>query len=341
MAEKNKLKLLYILEIMQHTDADHPLNISQIIRNLQSKGINAERKSIARDLHTISEAGFSIVKCESHNDGFYMTDQLFEDYELKILADAIFFATWLTEKDSDKLIQKLKSIATENGKQLISSTTYIDSSLKSEDSTNKIKFDTVLHAIMHRHQISFQYMTVGPDGKKEPYRNGKIYTASPYYLPLYENEYYLIANPSEHEHATHFKLDLMEKIAEIPYPVRPISEIYEFKNQGSSFSITRYLKESVHLYNGTSEVLTLHCSKWVRRNIQKKFGKNTVMINQPNGSFLVHVRVAPSEGFYQWLAGYGCNIVIKEPENVKNEFLEFIDSIEKAYGRKENEHESE
>lgn len=340
MAENNKLKLLYTLEIMQHTDADHPLNISQIIQHLKAKGIHAERKSVARDLQTISEAGFSIEKCENHNDGFYMTDQIFEDYELKILADAVASAAWLTEKDSEKLIQKLASAATENGRNLISSTTYIDSSLKSEDAANKIKFDTVLHAIMDRHQISFQYTVVGPDGKKEPYRGGKVYTASPYYLPLYENEYYLIANPSEHDHATHFKLDLMENITETELPVRPVSEISEFKDQGSSFSINKYLKESVHMYNGVPEALALHCSKWVRRNIQRKFGKNIVMINQPDGSFKVHVKAVASEGFYQWLAGYGRNIVIEEPERIKNEFLEFIDGIQQAYieeKRAENE----
>lgn len=334
MAENNKLKLLYTLEIMQHTDAEHPLNISQIIRNLQTRGIRAERKSVARDLQAMSEAGFSIKKCENNNDGFYMTDHLFEDYELKILADAISSATWLTEKDSEKLIQKLASFATENGKNLISSTTYMDSSLKSEDTTNKIKFDIVLHAIMHQHQISFQYTIIGQNGKKEPYRNGKIYTVSPYYLPLYENEYYLIANPSEHYHATHFKLDLMGKVTETENPIRPICEIFEFKDRGSSFSITRYLRESVHMHNGEPEALTLHCSKWVRRNIQRKFGKNVVMINYPDGSFIVHVKAVPSEGLYQWIAGYGCNIIIQEPENIKNEFLNFIDSIELAYGRK-------
>jgi|GEM_PF-6528801 len=47
----------------------------------------AERKAISRDMQCLEDFGYDIVKCENHNDGWYMIGQAFEDYELKMLVD--------------------------------------------------------------------------------------------------------------------------------------------------------------------------------------------------------------------------------------------------------------
>ena len=107
MAENNKLKLLYILDMMKKTDEFHPLNATQIKEKLKTYMIDAERKSISRDIECLSDAGYSIIKCDNHNKGWYMTDQDFEDYELKILADAVAKAQFLTADDTRKLIKMI------------------------------------------------------------------------------------------------------------------------------------------------------------------------------------------------------------------------------------------
>ena len=45
MPENNKLKLLYILEMMKKTDEFHPLNATQIKEKLKAYMIDAEKKS--------------------------------------------------------------------------------------------------------------------------------------------------------------------------------------------------------------------------------------------------------------------------------------------------------
>ena len=95
MTEKNKLKILYILEMMRKTDENHPLNSSQIAAKLKRQGMEVERKSIGRVLDSLEEAGYSIIKCENHNLGWYMVDQEFENYEIKMLADAVATAKFL------------------------------------------------------------------------------------------------------------------------------------------------------------------------------------------------------------------------------------------------------
>lgn len=118
MPENNKLKLLYILEMMKKTDEFHPLNATQIKEKLKAYMIDAERKSICRDIECLEDAGYSIIKCANHNKGWYMTDQDFEDYELKILADAVAKAQFLTVEDTRKLIKKLKNLLRRKVKKL-------------------------------------------------------------------------------------------------------------------------------------------------------------------------------------------------------------------------------
>ena len=126
MTGNSKLKIIYILEIMKKTDEHHPINTTQIAEKLASYGIQAERKSIARDIRCLEDAGFSIAKCVNHNDGWYMFDQEFEDHELKMLVDAVASAKFLTMEDSRRLIKKLKKLATKDGEEIINATLIID-----------------------------------------------------------------------------------------------------------------------------------------------------------------------------------------------------------------------
>ena len=96
MEGRTKEKLLYILERLKKTDEQHPVNTGDLIKYLDGKGITAERKSVARDVAALREAGYSIILCDELRKGYYMTDQLFEDYELKIIADAVSGAKSIT-----------------------------------------------------------------------------------------------------------------------------------------------------------------------------------------------------------------------------------------------------
>jgi hypothetical protein len=117
LAGQTKEKLLYILDILKKTDEQHPVNTVEILRKLENKGLVAERKSIARDISVLREAGYSIISCDELKKGFYMTDQPFEDYELKMLADAIAGAKFLTEQDTENLLEKLTQLATPTGRR--------------------------------------------------------------------------------------------------------------------------------------------------------------------------------------------------------------------------------
>ena len=328
MTDSSKLKLLYILEIMKKTDELHPFNTTEIAAKLTHYGITAERKSISRDLRFLEYAGYSIMLCEDHNRGYYMTDQLFEDYELKILSDAVNAAPFLTDRDSRELAKKVRSLATIEGEELIAATSFSDSSIKTEDKQNKTKLDQLIRAIKAKKKVSFQYYVIGRGNKRSFLRDGYIYTVSPYYLVLSQGEYYLIANPDTHDHLTHFKIELIANICVKDESLRHPKEIAE---HGKSFDITAYVKRSLNMWSGEAVDIRLRCHDSVRNHIRMRFGSDIWVSDEANGQFTISVNVADSPGLYQWLAQYGAAVRILSPQNVIEQYLKYLYSIQAQY----------
>lgn len=324
MSENNKLKLLRVLDIMKRTDEFHPINAKQIVDKLKFYGIDVERKSILRDLKCLEDAGYSINKCENHNDGFYMTDQLFEDYELKILADAVNSSKFLTQKDSHEIVKKLKSIATYEGEEIIHATTYVDNEIKSDDSMNKIKIDTIIRAIKGNKKISFQYYENDKNGKKKLKRDGYTYRISPYYLVLYYDEYILIGNSETNNHATYFRVEMITKIEAINEIARRKEEIEEFGQNDGNFKIAKYLKQNVNLWPGEIKEVKLLCNNSIMNHVKKKFGKDIWMKMLENGTFETRVAVADSKGFYEWLGSYGTKAVLLSPDDMIDHYRSYL-----------------
>jgi predicted DNA-binding transcriptional regulator YafY len=100
-----KSKLLYVLRYLeQHTDAEHPATVEEIISHLAANGISAERKSIYSDIDALIAFGADIEKCRSKTVGYYIASRTFELPELKLLVDAVQSSRFLTSKKSLKSI---------------------------------------------------------------------------------------------------------------------------------------------------------------------------------------------------------------------------------------------
>ena len=333
MAENSKLKLLYILDIMKKTDEFHPLNSTQIEAKLQAYGINAERKSIGRDLQCLEDAGYSLIKCSDHNKGWYMTDQTFEDYELKILCDAVGAAPFLTEKDTRELVKKVRSLATTEGENLIAAATYADSTIKSDDTGNKIKIDLITRAIKAKKKISFQYMEMGPGNQMRLKRDGHRYCLSPYYLVLHEHEYFLIGNSQSNDGLTHFKL---EKLVNMEMTEEDARNPEDLPEHGRDFDLGSYLRSSPNMWGGEKQRVKLRGHNYIRDELRTHFGKHLILSDDGPDHFQVNVDVADNTGLYQWLAENGTNIQVLSPDSVKQHYLNYLRDIFTLYTNEED-----
>ncbi|MBR2042232.1 MAG: WYL domain-containing protein [Oscillospiraceae bacterium] len=329
MEGRTKAKLLYILERLKKTDEQHPVNTGDLIEYLQKNGITAERKSVARDIAALREAGFSVILCDELKKGYYMTDQLFEDYELKIIADAVSGAKFITFDDSKGLIEKLCELSSPTGEEIIREQTFIDEKIKTQNKKVRFNIDKVMTAIKNQKRITFQYFEFASDGKMKLKREGHTYEISPYYVCWTDEGYFLIGNSKSHDHLIHFHIDMMTNVEITRIPIRPRSEIEELKG---NFSIGEYLRRSVNMYGGESIELTLECSGKVAKTVRTEFGENIKTIPIGEEKFRTEIKAAEGEGLIRWLMQFSPeDMKVISPQSIKDEIKERAGALAKLY----------
>lgn len=329
MEGKTKEKLLYILERLRKTDEQHPVNSNELIAYLGEKGVPAERKSVARDISALREAGYSVILCDELKRGYYMTDQLFEDYELKIIADAVSGAKFITYEDSTAIIEKLCEIASPTGEEIIKNHTFVDEKIKSKNKKVRYNIDKVITAIKTGKRITFQYFEFAPDGKMQLKREGHTYEISPYYLCWTDDSYFLIGNSKSHDHLIHFHVEMMTNVEITKLPIRNREEIEELRG---SFSIGDYLRRSVNMYGGESIRLSLECSEKIAKDLRREFGEDIVTKPAGEGKFITEVKAAEGEGLIRWLMQFSAeDLNVIGPEGIRNEIRERAKSLFERY----------
>ena len=102
-----------LLDILKkNTDDEHGITMVQIISELESKGIKAERKAIYADINVLKEYGFDIQGNKESGTYYYkLIHRSFELSELKLLVDAVQASKFISQKRSNELIKKIEGLA--------------------------------------------------------------------------------------------------------------------------------------------------------------------------------------------------------------------------------------
>ena len=108
-----KLKLLNLIKILsEETDDRHGLTMQELIAQLNRYEVNADRKTLYRDLDELERFGLDIIhEPRGRNVYYHMGKRYFELPELKLLVDSVQSAKFISEKKSAELIKKLEGMA--------------------------------------------------------------------------------------------------------------------------------------------------------------------------------------------------------------------------------------
>ncbi len=331
-----KLKLLKILEILSETDEDHPLTATQIRDKLLLYGITAERKSICRDINILKDdAGYDIALSEDNKQGYYMVSRDFEDWELKILIDAVWGAKFLTYDSAEQLAQKLTHLTSESSQRMLKTVTPVKLRIKSRNATTKINIDAVLKAIKANRKIAFQYTYTDADLKQQFRKDGLRYIVNPYALIWQDEHYYLIGNYDKYSDLSYYRLDRMKSLSICDEPCKPAKAVL---GDNADLQIEEYVRTSLYRYGGNRLRLTLFVQSYMVDDLIDFFGTEIKFV-PADGGFHVVVDVMESDGLYFWLLQYGEHVTIVEPESIRTEFVRRLDSIRMRYERNGEEHE--
>jgi len=318
--QNQKLKLLYIMDILlSRTDENHPITADALVKVLEEQGITAERKAVYRDIAALQEYGVDIIK--SPKKGFFVGSRDFDLAELKLLADAVASAKFITEKKSKALIGKLgKLTSRHHARQLKRQVHYLDR-VKSSNEQIFYNTDAIHEAIDQKCQIGFIYYEYGLNKVLIPKRNGERYRVSPYLLHWEGENYYLIAYYPRYETLAHFRVDKMRDIELLPEKAEKRSE---------KINPSDYAKRTFSMFGGEEMPITMTFKPDLIGVFIDRFGKDITLTKE--GDWLrtrVHVRVSPS--FFAWVFQLGDGIKLMSPSKIVDEYTEFLQKIISLY----------
>ena len=326
MAENEKLKILYLMQIlMEETDKNHILNALELCDILENRyGISSSRKTIYSDVERLKEYGIQIEQLKGKNQGYYIEQREFELPELKLLVDAVQSSNFITNKKSDKLIRKLEKLTSkENAKQL-QRQVYIYNRAKSENETIFNSVDLIHRAMQENKQIEFQYAEWTPKKELRLKRDGAKYTTSPWSLTWNGENYYLVSADTKGTSIRHYRVDKMQNI-------KLLDEKRTGKEQFEGFDLAAFSKKTFGMYSGKDMKVTLLCNNNLAGVIFDHFGKDPFIIPVNENQFKANVLVSVSPQFYGWVAGMGTGIEILEPEVVRVEYKQYLENMLDKY----------
>ena len=292
--------------MLEQTDEQHHITMSEIISQLAHYGISAARKALYEDIEALKVFGLDIKQLKGDKFGYFVVSREFELPELKLLADAVTSSRFLTEKKSNELLKKIEGLASRYEAKQIHRQVFVANRVKAMNERIYINVDTIQRAISEGKKISFKYFDYGLD-KKKKYRDG-LRVCSPYALSWDDERYYLIAYYEKYQKITNFRTDRMED-------VKIIEELSEPKPDG--FNVAEYINSSFSMFSGESEEVKLRFNNSLINTVIDRFGKDIPVIPDGDDHFTVRVTVKAESPFFAWVFQFGKKAEIIGPEELK------------------------
>lgn len=315
MGKEKQGKLLYILKFLwKETDEEHPVSARKLVEYLEECGISCERKSIYRDLDTIEEFGFDIIRTPK---GVYMASRLFELPELMLLAGAVQASQFMTEKKTANMLEKLGKLAGRAGERQLKRQLYAGSRVKTRNESVYYNVDGISDAMECNCQISFYYCAWTTKGQLVRKHNGERYIISPWFLQWDDERCYLVGYDESMGRMKHFRIDKMLQIQKLSAK-RMGRDVYE------SLDVQEYGRLHFGMYHGERKRVTLVGDNELTGVLIDRFGTDIWIHPEDSRHFRVSLEVAVSDKFFGWIASYGGRIQIAGPEYMKRDFDDFL-----------------
>lgn len=324
-SEKQKQKLLQIAKyLMKHTDEHHAVSTPQLIAHLNSLGIKAERKSIYHDIDTLNEFGMDIIRSDEHRGGYMLVSRQFELAEVKLLVDLVQSSKFITEKKSRELIGKLETLVSKYDAKAMGRQVKIIGRSKTHNENIYYNVDMIHTAISQNTKIRFQYFDWDMHKNMRLRHDGVFYEVSPWNLTWDDENYYLIAFDEKSEKIKHYRVDKMQNVA-VTESARVGRQVFD------EMDMAAYDKKMFGMFAGEEKTVRLRCHTSMIGVMVDTFGMDVSIRSDGEDYVIVRVDVAVSPQFFGWLTGLGPRVQIVTPEEVKEEYKDYLKSIFSCY----------
>lgn len=327
-ASKQKLRLLYIIEIFQQkSDEDHLLSANDIIRYLKEDyGIECERKTVYDCIECLNEYGYEIIKSQSPR-GYFMVPYHFETAELRLLLDAVQSANFISAKKTKALLKKFSAFASEYQYKRLEKQVYIDNRNKCSNENIFYNIDILNSAILKKRQVEVIYRRRKVEANCAQYEEKRM-TINPYALIWANDHYYLVGNYSKYDNLIHLRVDRMKSVTVTETPARRFSDVSPYTTY---FDTADYSNKHLSMFSGDIKPVELICKNDIIEDFIDRFGEKCYMKAFDNEHFTAKVDVAVTDGLVSWIMQFGDSIKVRGPKELKNMIIDKTNSILSLY----------
>lgn len=327
-ANMQKIKLLKLYELLRkETDETHPISRVELCRRLNEMGISSNVRTLSLDIEAMQENGFEIMSYLRDKEKFYyVPEHELTVPEIKILIDAVQAASFITEKKTVELIEKVAALGGSHQAELLKENMVCFNTRKHTNEAILYTVDGIEDAIIRKKKIEFNYFHLNEkaervyvttsDGSK------KRYYVEPVALIFNEDNYYLMAYSSKHPDSTaNYRIDRIDHLTVVEESVMSNEAVARIDG------VAEYTEQVFKMFSGELEDVVIQFNKQLIGPVFDKFGEDTPMmsVNETTCAATVHVQISPP--FFGWLAQFGNRMQVISPPNVIDHYREHINNI--------------
>ncbi len=303
-----KIKLLKLLDLLRlDTDEQHPMTTQEICTRLDNMGIIVDRRTLSRDIALLNDHGYEIMDTMmGHEKGYFVEDRGFSIPELKILIDAVQASSFITEKKTAELVDKLASLGGSHRAEILKSNMVCFNTHKHRNEQIFYNVDALEQAIDGQKKILFRYFDLDEKGQKIYRREGHRYVVEPVALVFNEDNYYLLSYSTRFDKISTYRVDRMDSVT-------AIEEAISDKAMALRAEVGDYTEQVFKMYAGQLEDVVLEFRDSLIGVVFDKFGEDTQMIRSGDRKCVATVKVQISPVFWGWLFQFAGEMTILSP----------------------------
>ena len=305
-------KILY-----ERTDYDNCLTTAQLMKILEEEyGMPTHRTTIGADIEMLQSLGMDIQLTKSTQNKYNVLERYFNEAELKLMIDAVASSRFITAAQSKNLIDKIGAMAGKNAAKRMIRNVSVERRIKGTNKKVMSIVDAVNEAITQKKQISFQYFEYNVKKERKPRFDGYRYRFSPWRLVWNGDYYYIVGWYAKYEKIMSYRVD---RIVSAPL-ILDDDAIPMPKN----FDLDKHLNTMFHMFSSERQTVELVCDNKVVDAIIDRFGEKVDITIVDDEHFKVAAEVAVNNVLFSWIVGFGGLVKIAAPEDVREEYKEFV-----------------
>lgn len=262
MAENmQKIKLLKLYEFLRReTDENHPISRTELCKRLNEMGISSNVRTLSLDIEVLTENGFEIMSFLDKERFYYIPEHELSIPEIKIIIDALQAASFVTEKKTAELVEKVAALGGSHSAELLKENMVCFNTRKHTNEAILYIVDSIEDAIVRRKKIAYNYFHLNEKAERVYVTTStgdkKRYYVEPVALIFNEDNYYLMAYSSKHPESTaSYRIDRMDHIEVVEESVMSDEAIAKIDG------VAAFTEQAFKMFSGEPEDVVIQFSK--------------------------------------------------------------------------------